>query len=349
MREWSRVHSSFWTSADIGELTQDGRMLALYLLTSPHANGLGCYRIGLGALADAVGWDSSRAAAAFADLDRAPPETPLPERYRRAFAVRDPRSGCVVICRWLKFNPLDNPNQVTAASKFWRMAPDGSEVQAILAAAIDQHGGDRCRNRFGNGFDEALERFRKGLAGVPLLAAQKGPIETVPETVAVTVGETVPGTVGVTALREGEKRESNNSYENLDVHTPPSDFPPSGEKPRGAFDWIVTKGNAVVWIGDDDAFALLDAYPHVTDLELEFKRMRIWLDAKKSKRPTEGGALAFVRNWLKRDEPKIGKQGRGAKTAQNAVGRAFANSRYTGSGMGDDDAADDEGRDQNGA
>ncbi|ECL8497802.1 hypothetical protein FTY95_05685 [Salmonella enterica] len=45
MRDYGKVNSSFWTSESIRSLSDDGRMLSLYLLTSPHANMTGCFRL----------------------------------------------------------------------------------------------------------------------------------------------------------------------------------------------------------------------------------------------------------------------------------------------------------------
>ena len=43
MRDYSRVHTAFWTSEDVRRLSEDGRTLALYLLTGPHSNMIGCF------------------------------------------------------------------------------------------------------------------------------------------------------------------------------------------------------------------------------------------------------------------------------------------------------------------
>ncbi len=44
-REYGVVHTSFWTSADIRGLSCKAKLLFLYLLTGPHSNGLGCFRL----------------------------------------------------------------------------------------------------------------------------------------------------------------------------------------------------------------------------------------------------------------------------------------------------------------
>ena len=45
MREYGQVQSAFWQSIDVQSWSDEGKLLALYLLTGPHANGIGCFRL----------------------------------------------------------------------------------------------------------------------------------------------------------------------------------------------------------------------------------------------------------------------------------------------------------------
>lgn len=60
MRDYGKVNSSFWTSESIRSLSDDGRMLSLYLLTSPHANMTGCFRLPDGYVCEDLQWDKNR-------------------------------------------------------------------------------------------------------------------------------------------------------------------------------------------------------------------------------------------------------------------------------------------------
>ena len=60
MRDYGKVQSSFWTSADTCKLSDDGKLLSLYLLTGPHSNILGCFRLPIGYVSDDLGWGFER-------------------------------------------------------------------------------------------------------------------------------------------------------------------------------------------------------------------------------------------------------------------------------------------------
>ena len=51
MRDYGKVHTSFWASETIRELDDDSRMLALYLLTCTHSNMAGAFLIPYGYVA----------------------------------------------------------------------------------------------------------------------------------------------------------------------------------------------------------------------------------------------------------------------------------------------------------
>jgi hypothetical protein len=45
VRDYGRVHSAFWSSADMRSLSDDDRLLALYLMSCPHATIAGVFRL----------------------------------------------------------------------------------------------------------------------------------------------------------------------------------------------------------------------------------------------------------------------------------------------------------------
>jgi hypothetical protein len=48
MRSYGSVHTKFWINSDVQLLSPNAKLLALYLLTSPHTNMLGCFRLPIG-------------------------------------------------------------------------------------------------------------------------------------------------------------------------------------------------------------------------------------------------------------------------------------------------------------
>lgn len=128
MRDYGKIHSSFWTSPTIRALSDDGRTLAAYLLTSPHSNMLGCFRIPPAYVAEDLGWVSGRVSEGFAEL------------FREGFATLDEGSKWLVIHRFMKWNPLENPNVGKAAEKLFDQIPDSSPAKALLAGFLKEFG-----------------------------------------------------------------------------------------------------------------------------------------------------------------------------------------------------------------
>lgn len=123
MRDYGKVHTGFWVSEDTRALSDDGKLLALYLLTCPHANIIGCFRLPQAYVADDLGWNAQRVAKGFAELSG------------KGFATHD-ASGWLCIHRYLKWNAIENPNQATAAKKVFEQIPDRSAAKAACALAF---------------------------------------------------------------------------------------------------------------------------------------------------------------------------------------------------------------------
>lgn len=112
MRDYGKVHTSFWSSSTIGGMSEDARMLALYLLTSPHTTIAGVMRLPDGYACEDLRWSSERVSKGFAEL------------FRKGFANRCETTKWVWICRHFEWNALENPNQRKAAAKVAASIPD---------------------------------------------------------------------------------------------------------------------------------------------------------------------------------------------------------------------------------
>ncbi len=127
MRDYGRVYSNFWQSPETRALTEDGRTLALYLLTSPHANLIGCFRLPDAYAADDLQWASERVSEGFRELVLA------------GFVARDSSTQWVLIHKYLKWNSFENANVAKAAVKAYELVPSG-RVKWLLAQALLGHG-----------------------------------------------------------------------------------------------------------------------------------------------------------------------------------------------------------------
>ena len=112
MRDYGKVHSSFWSSETIRSLTEDGRMLAIYLLTSPHNTIAGTFRLPDGYACEDLQWTPERVAGGFDEL------------LAKGFAVRCHLTKWVWVRKHLEWNPPENPNQKKAAIKILVNIPD---------------------------------------------------------------------------------------------------------------------------------------------------------------------------------------------------------------------------------
>lgn len=112
MRDYGKVHAKFWSSPTTRSLSDDGRLLALYLLTSPHSTITGVFRAPDGYVCEDMKWTPERVAKAFTEL------------LTKGFANRCETSKWVWVMKHLEWNPPENPNQRKSAAKVALGVPD---------------------------------------------------------------------------------------------------------------------------------------------------------------------------------------------------------------------------------
>lgn len=112
MRDYGKVQTSFWTSTTMRSLTDDGRMLALYLITSPHSTIAGVFRLPDGYVCEDLQWSAERVREGFLEL------------FRKGFSNRCETTKWVWVCAHLEWNPPENPNQRKSAAKVAAGIPD---------------------------------------------------------------------------------------------------------------------------------------------------------------------------------------------------------------------------------
>lgn len=112
MRDYGKVHTSFWTSETIRSMSEDARNLAMYLLTCPHNTIAGVFRLPDGYVCDDLQWTPERVSKAF------------DETVSKGFADRCATTKWVWINKHLEWNPPENPNQRKSAAKIAASIPD---------------------------------------------------------------------------------------------------------------------------------------------------------------------------------------------------------------------------------
>lgn len=109
MRDYGKVHTSFWASDTLRDLDADAKLLALYLLTSPHTTMIGAFRLPDAYACEDLGWTPERLRNSFGTLS--------------GFVEYDPTTRWVWVRKFLDFNRPENPNQWKAAAKLAEAIP----------------------------------------------------------------------------------------------------------------------------------------------------------------------------------------------------------------------------------
>lgn len=158
MRDMAKVYSSFWTSPSIGRLSEDGRMLAIYLLTSQHGNSLGAFRLPEGYVSEDLKWTPERVRQGFDEL------------LRERFANRCERVNWVWVFGYLKWNKPDNPNQLKSLVKLAAKIPeDCAWKPAFIKVHRDLFAGAKGGRK--GGAETVVKPFVNGSETVPYAGA----------------------------------------------------------------------------------------------------------------------------------------------------------------------------------
>ena len=152
MRDYGVVRVRFWEWAKRKRLNAEERELALYLLTSPHGNSLGCFRLPMAYLCDDLGKCSDTVTQTVSRLSEI------------GFLERDEETGWTWIIGFLEHNPIPNRNVGKAVEKQIEAVPVevpfyGRMVEDLRSGATPDDKGisptfldrvwERYRNRFG--------------------------------------------------------------------------------------------------------------------------------------------------------------------------------------------------------
>ncbi len=110
-RTYWRIAPAFWSDEKVAAWGDDSRLLALYILTSPHRTLEGLFRLPRGYILADLGWTPERLAEPFAQL------------LQDGFIEYDERTHVCLIVNALEYQAPNNPNQVTAALNLLEEVP----------------------------------------------------------------------------------------------------------------------------------------------------------------------------------------------------------------------------------
>ncbi|HTV16105.1 MAG TPA: hypothetical protein VME68_15395 [Acidobacteriaceae bacterium] len=147
MRDYGLIYTRYWIDPEIMRASAVAKCIGVYLLSSPHTNMIGCFRLPMAYLAADMGMGIETVSEGLAELLRA------------GFATYDEQSAWIVLPRFLKWNPIENPNQGKAAVKLFGEVPANSLVFKPLVLAMLAFG-DKLPELFKRRLETLCQEFR---------------------------------------------------------------------------------------------------------------------------------------------------------------------------------------------
>ena len=139
MREYGVIHTAFWTDDKIASLSTPATLLGAYLLSCPHSNAIGCFRLPMGYVSEDLGWSPDMVHEALGELAAI------------KFICRDESSGWTFIRKFLEFNTIENPNVGKACMRMIDAIPAAFPFFDLLISALEPY-----EKRFPAGYLDGL-------------------------------------------------------------------------------------------------------------------------------------------------------------------------------------------------
>lgn len=158
MQHYGKIFGQYWTSHDIVGLPVETKCLGAYCLSCHHANLLGCFRLPIAYVVDDLRMPLKTVSEGFENLSNT------------GFLIYDADLAWVLIRKFLKWNPLANPNQGKAAAKLVQQVPINSSVYAPLVQMLKEN-----PTNFPEGF---IDGFENGSGTVSKSASASAPATT---------------------------------------------------------------------------------------------------------------------------------------------------------------------------
>lgn len=122
MPRYYPVSPLIWTDPTARAWDDATKLLAHYLLTCPHRNLEGLFRLPLPYIADDLGWTMAKVERAFGQLED------------DGFVERDPATDVILICKALKYQSPKSPKQIRGAITALSEVPASSVHGAFVMA-----------------------------------------------------------------------------------------------------------------------------------------------------------------------------------------------------------------------
>lgn len=117
---YQKLHSQIWHDEKFPLLSDQGKLLFIYLLSSPHSNSIGLYVIPKPYMVADLNWTTQQ-------LNK-----PFTELLTQGLIRYDESVKLLIIPNHLKHNPLENQNQTKAAVKIVQTLPKTSIISDLF-------------------------------------------------------------------------------------------------------------------------------------------------------------------------------------------------------------------------
>ena len=151
MRNYGKLQCTFWTDSAVRNLGCESRLLLAYLITGPHSNALGAYRMPILYLAEDLRWTQDKA------IER------INELIESGWIVYEAHTKWVCIPKFLKWNYPDNESVAKHMVGLFEEIPSDSKLPCYLVDSLLLHV-DKWANRLDLApLNEAKRRCAEGL------------------------------------------------------------------------------------------------------------------------------------------------------------------------------------------
>ena len=148
---FTKIHHLMWQDQKFKELSDHGKLIFIYLCTTPHRNMLGLYYLPMAYGSEDLGMDIQQYKEGFNEL------------LSKGFIEHDETVKMVFIKNFLKHNAMENGNQIKAAIKVLDALPI-TGLEQLLLQRIEQLGkgymeplAKQLKKRLGKGYSKQEE------------------------------------------------------------------------------------------------------------------------------------------------------------------------------------------------
>lgn len=148
MREYGKIHVRYYTHKDIQPLPDAAKLLGAYLLTGPHSNSFGCYRLPFAYVAGDLLWSEDKV------------KKNLKLLIEIQFAYYDNDVNWIILPQYLRFNPPKNDNVGKFIEKIFFEIPSEFKYYFTAVNSLLKYAKRKLKPEFRNHLETVSELFR---------------------------------------------------------------------------------------------------------------------------------------------------------------------------------------------